>query len=218
MKIAFVVDRLEFSIPLGVAYLLGILKRQMSEDSIVKTAGRLKKYKIKFITENIIGLPGEGFTQALDTLKLNMRIKPDFANCPFFNPYPKLELTNYAIENNYFNGDFSRLNINYYHSLLINNQNKQDTNKKLNLRPFFSLIVKHPGVFKFFNQTLFGLPANRIFRRLGDFIDGYYLKRCLPYKPNLIAIIKNMFRYLYRYRREANYYVQDHQLKWDLRS
>ncbi|MFC1667219.1 B12-binding domain-containing radical SAM protein, partial [Candidatus Omnitrophota bacterium] len=75
-----------------------ILKRQMNVDTIVKGANLLKKYKIKLLTENFVGIPGEDFSGALDTLKVNIQIKPDFANCSFFTPYPKLELTNYAIE------------------------------------------------------------------------------------------------------------------------
>ncbi|MFH1958588.1 MAG: radical SAM protein [bacterium] len=181
-----------------------ILKRRMNIDTIIKGANMLKKYKIKFLTENIIGIPGEDFNAALDTLKLNIQIESDFANCSFFSPYPKLELTNYAIENNYFNGDFSKLNINYYHNILLNKKNKEDSNKKLNLRCFFSLIVKHPYLFNFFKRVFFRLPPNRIFRKFGDFVDGYYLKKCLPYKMGLRETLKNIFYYFYRYRREAN--------------
>jgi len=173
-------------------------------ETILKGARFLKKYKIKLLTENIIGIPGEDFKAALDTLKLNIQIKSDFANCSFFSPYPKLELTNYAIENNYFNGNFSKLNINYYHNILIDKKNKEDSNKKLNLRCFFSLIVKHPYLFNFFKRVLFHLPPNRIFRKFGDFVDGYYLKECLPYKMGLRETLKNIFYYFYRYRRESN--------------
>ena len=181
-----------------------VLKRQMSLDTIYRGAHILKKYKIKILTENIIAIPGEDFGRALDTLKVNMQIKPNFANCSFFNPYPKLELTNYAIENNYFDGNFSKLNINYYHNILIDNKNRKDTIKKLNLRCFFSFLVNHPYLLKFFNMVILPLPPNYFFRKLGDIVDGYYLKKCLPYKIGLIDNLKIIFSYLSRYRRESN--------------
>ena len=181
-----------------------ILKRHMSVDTMLKSANLLKKYKIKFLTENIIGLPAEDLKAAIQTLKVNMQIRPDFANCSFFSPYPKLELTDYAIENNYFDGDFSKLNINYYHNAPIRSKNKEELNKKLNLRCFFSLIVRYPSFFKFFERLISHFPPNRIFRRLGDLIDGYYLKKCLPYKMGLMDTLKGIFYYFFRYRRELN--------------
>lgn len=179
-----------------------ILKRNMRLDTVVKGANILKKHKIKFLTENIIGIPGEDFTKALDTIKVNIQIKPDFANCSFFSPYPKLELTDYAIENNYFDGDFSKLNINYYHKSFMKNVN--DSNKILNLRCFFSLLTRHSYLLNFFNKFIFGLPPNKFFRKFGDLVDGYYLKKCLPYKMGLLEMAKSIFYYFFRYRRESN--------------
>ncbi len=179
-----------------------VLKRNMTVDTMIKIANILKKYKIKFLTQNIIGIPGEDYEKALDTLKINMHIKPDIANCSLFAPYPKLELTNYAIKNNYFDGDFSKLDINYYHKSLM--ENDEDLNRKLNLRYFFSLLARHPYLFNFFDKIIFHLPANIIFRKLGDCIDGYYLKKCLPYRMSILEMAKSLFNYFYRYRRSGN--------------
>ncbi|MFC1667570.1 hypothetical protein ACFL0P_06930, partial [Candidatus Omnitrophota bacterium] len=73
-----------------------------------------------------------------------------------------------------------------------------------NLRSFFSLIVKHPWLFKFFNKVVFTFSPNNVFRKLGDLIDGYYLKKCLPYKMGLLKTIKSIFYYFCRYRKESN--------------
>jgi len=181
-----------------------VMKREMSEDTIVRGAGLLKKYRIKFLTENITGTPGENFDKALDTVMLNIRIKPSFANCSFFNPYPKLEMTDYAIKNRYFNGDYSKLNINYYHTTAIACKSRRDLRKMLNMRCFFSLIVKHPILLGFFKKVIFNLPPNRYFRRMGDLIDGYYLKQLLPYDMGIFHTLKTAVQYIFIYRRESH--------------
>ncbi|MFH1479042.1 MAG: radical SAM protein [Candidatus Omnitrophota bacterium] len=178
-----------------------LLNRKMSLDTIYRSSDLIKKHNIKFLTENIIGIPGEGFDMALDTLKVNMHIKPNFAGCSFFNPYPKLKLTDYAIEKNYFNGDFSRLRDSYFYDPPIRQKNKKELNRILNLRCFFSLLAAYPRLFNFFKKFILDIPHNRVFRRLADVIDGYYLKKCLPYKKTLLEDIKAAIFYLTRYRK-----------------
>lgn len=181
-----------------------VLKRGMSSEVIKKGVELLKEQKIKLLTENIIGIPGETYSEATETLKLNMEIKPDFANCSLFAPYPKLELTQYALENNFFSGNFSEININYIHKMTIREENKTIASKKLNLRCFFSLIVKHPCLYTFFERFIFPLKCNRFFSRLGDLIDGLYLKKCLPFRMGIKETAKNFYYFLSRYRRVSN--------------
>jgi hypothetical protein len=55
-----------------------------------ETAALYGKHGVKLLTENVLGVPGEMFETALDTLRVNMKIKPDIANASLFAPYPKL--------------------------------------------------------------------------------------------------------------------------------
>ena len=45
----------------------------------------------------------------METLKLNMKLKPEIANSAIFAPYPGLKMTQYAIDEGYFDGNFDRL-------------------------------------------------------------------------------------------------------------
>lgn len=69
-----------------------LLNKNVSEQCIVETAGRLRKYKIRFQTFNMMGSPGESLSMALQTYDLNRRIRPDFAWCSLLNPYPGTEI------------------------------------------------------------------------------------------------------------------------------
>ncbi|MCG2712074.1 MAG: radical SAM protein, partial [Candidatus Omnitrophica bacterium] len=70
----------------------GILQRNMSDDVLIQAAKLCKKYGIEFATFNMVGLPGEGADQLLDTVKLNVRLDTDFTYTSIFYPFPKTSL------------------------------------------------------------------------------------------------------------------------------
>jgi radical SAM superfamily enzyme YgiQ (UPF0313 family) len=177
-----------------------VMKRKMTEDSMLETAALYRKHKIKLLTENVIGCPGETFETAMRTLRVNMKIKPDIANASVFAPYPKLEMTRYAIENGYFDGDFDRLNSNYYHDSVLRFDDPEDKKRILNLRCFFSLLAHHPWLFPILRPLLEAKP-NALYRWIGDVVDGYYLKRCVAYRFTLKDFAATLKHFLFNYRR-----------------
>ncbi|MDP2688746.1 MAG: radical SAM protein, partial [Deltaproteobacteria bacterium] len=58
-----------------------LLKKKVTDDEIKKVAGLLKKYRIRFRTYNILGLPGETFDDALRTVEINAEIGTDYPWC-----------------------------------------------------------------------------------------------------------------------------------------
>jgi radical SAM superfamily enzyme YgiQ (UPF0313 family) len=176
-----------------------VMLRNMSEDSMVQTAALYKKHRIKLLTENVIGVPGETFETAMRTLRVNMRIRPDVANASIFTPYPKLPMTQYAVDHGYFDGDFDRLNHNYYHDTVIHFPNEADKRKVLNLRCFFSVLARHPGLYPAVRPLLDREP-NALYRWIGDLLDGYYLKRCVAYRFRPGDFVRTLLHFLRSYR------------------
>ncbi|MBU1044912.1 MAG: B12-binding domain-containing radical SAM protein [Candidatus Omnitrophica bacterium] len=70
----------------------GILQRNMSEAVILESGRLCKKYGIEFATFNMVGLPGEGAAEILDTVKLNARLNADFTYTSIFYPFAKTAL------------------------------------------------------------------------------------------------------------------------------
>lgn len=70
----------------------GILQRNMPDQIILEAARLCKKYNIEFATFNMVGLPGEGAKEILDTVKLNARLKSDFTYTSIFYPFAKTAL------------------------------------------------------------------------------------------------------------------------------
>jgi len=177
-----------------------VMKRQMTEQSMVDAAELYKKHGVKLLTENVVGVPGETMDSAMRTLSVNMRIKPDIANASVFAPYPKLEMTRYAVEKGYFDGDFDRLNSNYYHDSVLKFDDPADKNRILNLRCFFSILSHHPWLLRFI-RPLLEMNPNAVFRTFGDLVDGYYLKRCVAYKFSPGDFLTTLRHFIANYRR-----------------
>jgi len=82
-----------------------ILKRNMTDHQILKTARTAKRIGLQVKTLNMVGLPDETLEKHLDTINLNIKIKPDVVSIFVFYPYPGTELYDYCILKGYFNPD-----------------------------------------------------------------------------------------------------------------
>jgi hypothetical protein len=176
-----------------------VMLREQSLDSIYKAAKLLKKYKVKLLTENVLGNPGETFEMAMETLKLNMDIKPEIANASIFSPYPGLKMTQYAIDGGYFDGNFDSLESTYWDSSVLKFKTKEDKIKIYNLRCFFSLLTQHPSLM-FLIKPLLSLPFNKLFWSIGNVLDGYYLRKGMSYKLKMKEFIASALHFLTNYR------------------
>ena len=78
-----------------------ILKRNETKEEILAAGRLLNQYGISFRISNIIGLPGEDFRGALETLELNIKVHSTYSQAGVFVPQRDSELTQYAIENGF---------------------------------------------------------------------------------------------------------------------
>ena len=73
-----------------------LIERDMSKDVILNACKYLNDNGIKIMLQNILGLPTSTLKNDYETLELNIACKPLYAWCSLFQPYPGLELTEYA--------------------------------------------------------------------------------------------------------------------------
>jgi len=64
-----------------------ILKKNLKNDDIYRAAAILHKYKIRFLTYNMLGIPTETYQDSLKTYQINREIRPYYAWCSLLNPY-----------------------------------------------------------------------------------------------------------------------------------
>jgi len=145
----------------GTNYLRNaVLKKNLYNETIERSAELLHKYGILLETYNIIGLPRETLDDAFETLKFNIKIKADYALCCIFHPYPKTDLAEIAIDDGMIPRNFFQ---HFEPSFYDKSPMKLDHKKEIiNLHKFFSLTVKFPFLLPLV-KLLIKLPNNRIF-------------------------------------------------------
>lgn len=148
-----------------------ILGKKISNEQIMKVAELLKKYKIKFLANNMMGIPGETLDNALETIKLNSFIKTDIPWCSILQPFPGTPIAEYAIKNNYLDQDFfDKFKPSFFMSSVI----KQDNIRILcNLQKFFVIAVKFPFLLSLI-KTIIKFPLGGAFFKFIFLISYIY--------------------------------------------
>lgn len=152
-----------------------LLGKDVTNAEIRRCVEILKRHKIWFRTYNIIGLPGEPFETALETLRLNQQIKPDYAWCTLPLPLPGTRFARICEEKTGMTPDeaMQKLNKSWFEESVVKGP---DWEKIANLQKFFGLLVRRPGMWPLAGPLL-RLPPNRIFRMISQGYYGLQMKR-----------------------------------------
>lgn len=153
-------------------YRKNVLHKFLNDDQIIKAGELLKKYKIKFSTYNMFGMPGETLEQAWNTVKINVKIKPDYPFSTVFQPYPATELKEYAEKTGVLEGEFDVNSLGMMHDGGHNPIKLQNKNEILNIQSFFWLLVKFPKS-GYLIKPLLKLKPNKFFNYIEKFSAGW---------------------------------------------
>lgn len=119
-----------------------ILRKNFTNDGVVRAAKIIKGYGIKILTNNMMGIPDETLDDALETIKINVRIKTDYPWCSIFQPYPKTPLADYAIEKGYLKSmDVDSFAPTFFEGSVLA---MKDVDAIVNLQKFFYVAVRFP--------------------------------------------------------------------------
>lgn len=135
-----------------------LLNKHTSNSQMLKICRLIKKAGIKLTTQNIFGLPLENSLENdFETLRFNIRCKPDYAWASIFTPYPKTALGEYS-KGKYFDGNVDSLPETYHFSVL-NLKNREEIT---NLHALFPTIVRFPFLLPI-SKHLIKLPFQGLF-------------------------------------------------------
>ena len=152
-----------------------ILNRNISNQQIIEGCKLLKQYKIKFRAENMIGLPYETFKEMVETVELNVKVKPDYAWVSIYQPYPNTVLGEFCKRVGLFNGSLDGVQEKFSEGTVLNMPLK-DKNRLVNLQRLFALVVK----FKFLIvilDCLLNLPFEKFYTFLREEWKRYSYKK-----------------------------------------
>jgi len=156
------------------------LDKKIKTSKIMDVSKMLHKYKLRFTTLNMMGLPGETYKQAKETIRLNQQIKPTCIAIDLFIPYPRLDITNEAIKKKFLNSTSLNALSNtkhLYRSIL----KQRDIKEISNLNKFSFILFR----FRFLEPVvnlLVKLPENKLFDII--YAGSYYfeLKRIVGWR------------------------------------
>jgi radical SAM superfamily enzyme YgiQ (UPF0313 family) len=143
----------------GERYRKEMLHRNMTNQQIIDGAKILHKYGIRFRTENMLGLPYESFPDALNTLNLNIKCRPELAWASLYQPYPGTLLGDICLKNGLLDGSINDIKPSFFEDSILLLPNKR---KFVNLQRLFGLIVSFP-LLKVLLPILLNLPTNKVY-------------------------------------------------------
>jgi radical SAM superfamily enzyme YgiQ (UPF0313 family) len=140
-----------------------ILRRKMTREEIITASRLIKAQGIRLITFNMVSIPGGSLVVDFATLELNIDCKPDYAHVAFFEPHPKLILTEQAIKEGLFDGNYKRFfDSSFDRKSMLNLKNKREVMEVENLHHLFSLSVKFPFILPFV-RVLIKVPLGSLY-------------------------------------------------------
>lgn len=172
-----------------------ILKRNLSDASMLAAAAIIKSQGIFLNVQNILGIPGSSLSDDFETLYLNVCARPDYAWVSIYAPYPGTELGEYAKSNGYFDGDLTCIKPTYHFRSILKISNKLQVE---NLHKLFALAVEYPWTLPMV-KILMHLPLTPLFSLVRKFFKGwiYYKRNRMGMRFTLREKIKSACKFLF---------------------
>ena len=164
-----------------------ILGKGVDRDQIIYSAGLLRRNKIKIGTFNMVGMPGETFENAWETVRLNQIIRSDQPWCSIIQPYPGTELEENAKKAGYLDCNYgvNDLQQSYFNDSVITNP---DSPKLVVLQKLFYLAVKFPCLSGMIKKVCGNGGHSRLIRWVFNITYGYRYSK--TYKMPMYELLK----------------------------
>ncbi len=143
-----------------------VLQKNIRDEQIYNTASLLKKYKIPFVSFNMMALPTETLEMAWQTIHMNRKISPDIVIIDVFMPYPNLNITKYAQQNGILDKNSLKKMSQGKYKMFRSVLKQKDVKEVSNLHKFSLLLIRFPRL-EWIVKKLIKFPENIVF-------DGIY--------------------------------------------
>jgi len=205
---------LTMSIEAGNEYVRNtIVKRHMKQQQIVDAYDLCSREGIVTFANTILGIPvrtdvmkAQGKTAIdydIESLDINIRCRVTYADFPVLHPYPGCELTDYAVRNGFFDGDFDKLFFSYQAESPFACFSATEALQQKNLSLLGPICVMFPNARWLRDLTvkvLIKLPLTKLYFFPWYLAKGYLnVVRVYPMRLSLPSLVRNV---VYSVRRE----------------
>jgi radical SAM superfamily enzyme YgiQ (UPF0313 family) len=161
-----------------------LLNKKVTNEEYIRAADLLHKYKINFVTNCMLGLPGDTLENIYESIEMNWRLKPYHARSSLFQPYPNTKLAEYAIEEGYITAEsLQNFDTGFYSKSLLVQENM---NEMVNLQRLFNIASKFPALLPVIKRLVM-IPPNPVFNLIFAVIYTSFL-----YNVNKLSLYQIM--------------------------
>ena len=153
-----------------------LLNKRITNSRIEEIGGLLKRYRLKSMVFNMVGLPGETTEDVLETIRLNTKIGVEYPRCSILTPYPGTRIAEYLKEKIRVGDIYST-----YQQLKISFE-VPNPRELYNLHCFFQTAVIFPRSL-WLIKRLIKFPPNTLFRLWWVIIYFYVFVRSETRSP-----------------------------------
>lgn len=152
-----------------------VLNKTTKNKDIIRCARILRDHNILLETYNMLGLPNETLSMAIDTILLNQKIKPFFAYCSLAQPLPGTRMASMCAQKQgkSQNTQMDEFPVSWFDTSIVCAKNEGA--KFANLQKFFALTVRFPWLEPFV-KLLIRLPENVGFKVLYQAFYGWHMR------------------------------------------
>lgn len=177
----------------------GLLKRQMTDEQIIKGAEACNGHNLTMVVNTMLGVPGSSLDDDIKAVDFSIKAGLYVIELPIFIPYPGTGLGDMCINTGLF--DMGRSDISMYglsRSSVLKCFNEKEKKVQINISLLGPGVVRHPYLRSIVMRVLIYLPTNRLFYfiyKIGKSIT--YQKMVYKRKYTLterLEIIKRTFR------------------------
>jgi len=173
-------------------YRRDVLHRPMPNAEIRGSCARLHGHGIQILADNMLGLPGRTLEDDLATLRFNAECRIDYPLAMLLQPYPGTGIDRYAREHGYFDGDYSKIDYNYYFRSPLRFRSESEKCAIENLHKLFAMTAEAPWLFPVVKQ-LVRLPPNAIFNSVFRCWYAFcYHTRIMPHRISWKDLVETL--------------------------
>lgn len=137
-----------------------ILKRNISEKQMLNASSIFRRCGLNLYIGNMIGLPDETLSMAMETLSLNRKCRPSYSMVCIYMPYPGTKLCEYSKEKGYFDGNIDSMEETTYNKSVMKIDKKREFER---LHHLFSIGVAFPFLIPLI-KVLIKLPMDHLYQ------------------------------------------------------
>jgi len=155
-----------------------ILKRDMSDEQIIKAHRICEKYGIYTFTNCIVGIPDTKLKDDIMSLRLSIKCRVTWAEFLIFHPYPGTVLGDYTVRKGYFRkSNFLKMHTSYMNRSPLTCFSYREKDIQRNFSMLASVVVVFPWLFNIVTKILIFLKHNLIFTLIYYVVKMYIIRK-----------------------------------------